>query len=126
MKPINVKKILSYLPEVSILAIALGWFIENILATPSYFNYLMLAIIVLISALIIWRIKAFAITLSVLIGLGSFYMLLAVLSEYSEFPKGDPDGHKLLFTGLLIIASLITMSIIMPIKYLSKSKHPKT
>lgn len=120
MKAIPFKKILSYLPEASMLGVGLYWFIDNLLVSPSYINYPILAVILFVLVLIIWRVKAFAITLSVLLSLGSLYMVLAVISEYREFPSGDPDGKRLLFTGLAIFLSLIVMSAIMPIKYFKK------
>ncbi len=120
MNNIQFKKILSYLPEVSFLGVALYWFIDNLLVSPHYINYPILIVILFIVALIIWKIKAFAITLSAVLSIGSLYMILAVISEYKEFPTGDPDGYKLLFTGLAIFISLIGMSVLMPFKYFKK------
>ena len=122
MKVTRFKTLLSYLPEASFIVMALVWFLDNLLASPSYFNIPMLGIIVFIVALVIWRIKAFAITLSAILGLASFYMILAVISEFNEFPKGDPESYKLLITGLAIFLSLVAMSVVLPIKYFRKPR----
>lgn len=59
---------------------------------------------------------------SVVFGLGSFFMILAVMSEFHEFPAGDANGHKLLLTGCSIFASTLIMSIILALKYSLKKE----
>jgi hypothetical protein len=115
----KLKTILSYLPEASFLVVALFWFIDNLLA--SHVNFFMVVIMALVAILLIWRIKALAVSLSVCLGIGSFYMLLAVVSEFQEFPIGDPNGLKLLVIGLLIFIALMAMSFTMPLKYIYRA-----
>lgn len=117
MKVIRLKTILSYLPEISFLLMAIYWFIDNLMATPTHINYLMIVIALFVVAQMVWRIRTFAYILSVLLGLGSLYMILAVFSEFSEFPKGDPRGIKFLLTGTSIFIVLAAMAIVMPFKY---------
>jgi predicted ferric reductase len=114
MNTTKLKTTLQYLPEVAILLFSIGWAIGNTV------NYVAIGIIAVILTLLIWKNKILAIVLSVVLGLGSLYMLLALASEYSEFPKGDPAGTKLLLVGSLIFLSLLAMSIIMPFKYFSR------
>ncbi|WP_163264726.1 hypothetical protein [Dysgonomonas sp. 216] len=116
----RVKQILSYLPEASIIVMATYWFLENLLSSPSFVNYVMVGIVGLVSILLIWKNKIMALLLSIIMGLACFYMLLAVFSEYKKFLKGDPDGLNLLLTGSLIFVTLIVFSFVMPVKYLRK------
>ncbi|MDR2679491.1 MAG: hypothetical protein LBC47_01620 [Tannerella sp.] len=116
MKRVNLKRILSYLPEAVVLLVAMYWFVDSLLGA-SRVNWFMAGVIVVILALLIRRSRVLAVALSVVVGLGSFYMLLAVLSEYHEFPAGDPSGVQLLLTGSLICVSFGIMSVIMPWKY---------
>ena len=55
---------------------------------------------------------------STIIGLLSLYMMLAVISEYREFPVGDPDGKTLLLVGLSIFISSLLLSVFMSVRRL--------
>lgn len=121
MRTINFKKTLSYIPEVSLLIISLFWFFESLIRT-SEVNYLMILLTLAVAAIMIWRIKSLALILSAVLALVSLFMLLAVFSEFNEFPKGSAEGTKLLLTGSLIFTTLLGMSALMPIKYFAKKK----
>ena len=120
MKKMNLIKGIQYIPEVFIVLVAIYWFLDGLLAT-SYINYLMLAVILFMSLLVILKNKTMALFASLLIGLGSLYMIFAVLSEYSEFPRGDANGLKLL-TGAIIFLSTLLISILLPIKYFKRKQ----
>ncbi|MDR1880929.1 MAG: hypothetical protein LBQ78_08350 [Tannerellaceae bacterium] len=117
MQQMSFKKVLSYLPEVSLMLMAGWWFLDNLLGASTV-NYIMIAIIGLLLTLIVWRNKILAVALSILLGAGSLFMILAVLSEYGEFPTGDPEGRKLLLIGVLIFVTLTVMALVLPRKYL--------
>jgi len=121
MKSLNLKKTLPYLPEILLFG-AIGISILGELIETSSVNYFMIACGLILSTLIIWKNKYFALSLSVILGLVSFYMILAVLSEYKEFPSGDRNGLQLLFVGGLIFISLLTVSIFLPRKYFAINK----
>ena len=120
MKKMNLIKGIQYVPEVFIVLVAMYWFLDGLLAT-SYINYLMLAVILFMSLLVILKNKTMALFASLLIGIGSIYMIFAVLSEYSEFPRGDANGLKLL-TGAIIFLSSLLISILLPIKYFKRKQ----
>jgi len=65
-----------------------------------------------------WKNLIVSLVYSVLFGFGSIFMVMAVLSEYYEFPAGDPDGILLLTVGLILFGGLALLSFIMPWKYL--------
>jgi len=121
MKKMNLIKGIHYIPEVFIVLVAIYWFLDGLLAT-SYINYPMLAVILFMSFLVILKNKAMALFASLLIGIGSLYMIFAVLSEYSEFPRGDANGFKLLLTGAIIFLSTLLVSILLPIKYFKRKQ----
>lgn len=116
------KKIASYLPELSIITLASLWFLDNLIGTRSNINYFMIAIIALILILMLWRNRIYAILISIVLGLASFYMVLAVFSEFREFPSGHPDGIQLLVVGLLIFLGLAITAGFMPMKYMNQKK----
>ncbi|MDR1525245.1 MAG: hypothetical protein LBS79_08360 [Tannerella sp.] len=120
MKKVNVRKVLSYLPEMSVLLVAICWFVDNLLGAFAVNGYA-LGMIGVMLALLIRRSRVLAVVLSVITGLGSVYMLLAVLSEFHEFPDGDPTGMQFLVTGGLIFISLGIMAVLMPWKYFRES-----
>ena len=121
MKKMNLIKGIQYIPEVFVVLVAMYWFLDGLLAT-SYINYPMLAVILFMSLLVILKNKTMALFASLLIGLGSLYMIFAVLSEYSEFPRGDANGLKLLLTGAIIFLSTLLISILLPIKYFKRKQ----
>ena len=121
MKKMNLIKGIQYIPEVFVVLVAMYWFLDGLLAT-SYINYPMLAVILFMSLLVILKNKTMALFASLLIGLGSLYMIFAVLSEYSEFPRGDANGFKLLLTGAIIFLSTLLISILLPIKYFKRKQ----
>ena len=121
MKKMNLIKGIQYIPEVFIVLVAIYWFLDGLLTT-SYINYLMLAVILFMSLLVILKNKTMALFASLLIGIGSIYMIFAVLSEYSEFPRGDANGLKLLLTGAIIFLSTLLISILLPIKYFKRKQ----
>ena len=82
----------------------------------------MLAVILFMSLLVILKNKTMALFASLLIGIGSIYMIFAVLSECSEFPRGDANGLKLLLTGAIIFLSTLLISILLPIKYFKRKQ----
>ena len=121
MEKMNLSKGIQYIPEVFIVLVAIYWFLDGLLAN-SYINYPMLAVILFMSLLVILKNKTMALFASLLIGIGSLYMIFAVLSEYSEFPRGDANGLKLLLTGAIIFLSTLLISILLPIKYFKRKQ----
>jgi hypothetical protein len=83
-------------------------------------NYFMLACLLIMGVLVLWKNKYLALIISVLLGLVSMYFILALFSEFREFPAGSKEGMNMLITGLLIFGSLIILSVMMPIKYFNR------
>ena len=119
----KVKKGLWYLPEVLLL---IGGFVcllaELTSASPTLLTSIIGLIIfeIIVITLLIWKNKYFAFCISFILGCLSFYFILALLSEFSEFPVGSSDGMRMLLIGGLLFGGLLIVSIIMPIKYFKK------
>jgi hypothetical protein len=123
MKISKLKPALSYIPEISIFVIAISWIVSDFfMGITSAVNYFLFGVIVFLGVMIKWKIKAFVISFAVLLGIGSLFMLLAVLSEFREFPQGDSEGLKLLLTGSSIFIGTLVISVWMPQKYFSPTK----
>ena len=116
METLNLKRVAQFVPEMLLMAVALFMAIENLLVN-GIVNYPMLLLIAFVSIMLLSKNKYMALLTSVAIGIGSLYMMLAVLSEYQEFPKGDTSGLVLLLVGLSICLAALALSAIMPVKY---------
>lgn len=113
MKILN--KVVSYIPELTFFLLSCFWIIDFFM--DNHINYLLVIISLIIPMLLIWKNKVFAIIVSSLFGIGSCYMILAVISEFREFPAGSSDGIKLLLIGCLLFIFLLVMSFLLPQKY---------
>lgn len=122
MKTQRLKNVLSFFPEAILLSMTLFMLIADLLKSSSV-NYIVLVLIGLILGMIFLKNKCIAILISSLIALGSAYMLLAVLSEYYEFPAGDTEGIKMLLFGFLLFVSVIILAVVMPFKYFRKKEE---
>lgn len=116
METLNLKKIAQFAPEMLLLAVALFMTVENFLVS-NIVNYPMLLLVAFVSIMLLSKNKYMALLTSVVIGIGSLYMVLAVLSEFYEFPKGDSSGLVLLLVGLSICLVSLALAVVMPIKY---------
>lgn len=111
------KQILYSLPEYTLLlAFAVTFICDLIFAGK--FNYSFLILSSAVVALLIWKSRLLAGLYSAVLGLGSIYMMLALISEYSEFPTGDPQGLNMLLTGSLFFLCALSIAIALAIKYL--------
>lgn len=88
-------------------------------------NYFLILCGLVLSILVVWKNKFFALGISTILGLVSFYMIFAVLSEYKEFPPGSISGLVLLFVGESIFVTLFVISIFLPIKYFTMNKNAR-
>jgi len=122
MKSFNLKRLVKYLPEL-LLFIVIGISFSMEVIKTSNVNYLLIFCLLILFTLIIWKNKYFALTLSIILGIVSFYMLFAVFSEFREFPSDDRNGWQLLLVGGLLFISLLTVSIFLPRKYININKR---
>lgn len=122
MKTQQVKNGLSFLPEAIFLSVPLFILISDLLMSSSV-NYIMLILAGAVLGMILLKSKYIAFSLSSVIVLGSAYMLLAVLSEYYEFPAGDGEGRNQLLFGFILFGGIIILAVTMPFKYFRGDKN---
>lgn len=105
-------------PILLILVVVFYWYDTSVLFNPIAIVLILLLIVVIITKGVIVTVFS-----SSLIGLLSLYMMLAVISEYREFPVGDAEGSKLLAVGLSIFISTFALSVLMSVRRLFYSSH---
>lgn len=113
------KKYLLLLPEIIIVILSGYWFLDNYLGR-NVINPFALAIFLILLFQIIFQNKFIGMFLATITTLFSLYMVLAVISEFREFPTVTTEAMQLLLFGLLFCLLLFTSSIIMIYKFLSK------
>jgi hypothetical protein len=116
MKKKHWKTLLRYLPE--------GLLLSTMIAMSFPYRYGVPTLVplvpaLLLVALLIWKNRYLALFITTIFALGIGYMFLALLSEFREFPAGDPRAVEMLFAGGAIFLSVAILVIIMPIKYFS-------
>ena len=122
MKSLRLRNSLSYLPEV-LLAVAIGVsFCVELIATSNV-NYFMIFCGLILTILVVWKNKFFALIISLFLGFISLYMMFAVFSEYMESPPRDRNGLELLVVGEVIFGSLLVISFLLPKKYFAFNKE---
>jgi hypothetical protein len=115
----KLKKLSLQLPEyLLIFAVIFYWGSAGKVINP-------IAIILIIGLIlqIIFKNRIVGIIIPSLLILTSFYMLLALMSEFNEFPTFNADAKKLLFVGLSYFISTMTVSGLMIYRYLTMEKR---
>lgn len=120
------KIIWSFLPEICITATLIVMFGDSIFMMVKNGISLFSLIVSLILAILLacsigqffWKKLAISFIFSTLFGFGSIYMTLGLISEYKEFPAGDPQGLQMLLFGMFLFGGMAFVSFVMPWKYI--------
>jgi hypothetical protein len=108
----TLKQILLESPEyLLVLAVIFYW------SSSAILNPIAITLLIVLVCQIIYKNKVVGIIIPTLLILSSLYMLLALLSEFREFPTFNYEAKKLLFVGLTFFISTIIVSGIMIYKY---------
>ena len=114
----NFKWLTNSYPEFYFLASVIFYWLSSSFINP--FAWGLLALFIL--QIILKNIKL-GIILSVIIGLLSFYMLLALFSEFKEFPAGSREGMKMLIIGCVYFITNIVVAGIMLVRYARRGEE---
>lgn len=114
------RKYILALPEVILAAISIYWLADNYLGSNHYFNPYAFVILIVLLLQIFFQNKYIGFTIASLITLFSCYMVLAVISEFHEFPTASLEATKLLGFGLLLCFFMFASSVVMFFKFLPK------
>lgn len=115
-----------FLPEICFSIVSLFCVVNSIISlftreephiSTFIFLFVMLALFACLTGQFFWQKQWLSIVLAIIFGLASFYMWLAVLSEYAEMPEGYPGKMRLLTVGSSISLSLLVLAMAMPWKY---------
>jgi hypothetical protein len=109
----NFKKILLALPEYFLIAAVLFYW----MSAGVVVNYFAIILIALLTLQIIFKFKVLELVISGILILTSMYMILALMSEFHEFPEFNAEAKELLFVGLAYFLSTIAVSGLMIYKY---------
>jgi len=122
MNASKIRKVLPYTLEILLLGTAVVCFIGEWIGASSFtsFSGMMVFGILVIAILLIWKNKYLALSIAILLGGASAYFLLALLSEFHEFPAENQERWQMLLIGIAIFGSLLAASLIMPKKYFAR------
>ena len=118
------KKYLLILPELVILILSVLWFLDNY-RVSSIINYYSLSVALIIILQMVFKFKIVGVAISLIIALFSLYMVLAVVSEFNDFPQVNFEALKLIVVGFYFCFLGFIAATIMAYKYVIKSvdKH---
>jgi len=111
----NWKSLILALPEyLLIVAVIFYWFSAGFGINP-----FAIGLIALLVFQLIFKNRIIGLMIPSLLALVSCYMLLALMSEFNEFPSFNAEAQELLFVGLTFFLSTILVSGIMVYEYAS-------
>jgi hypothetical protein len=98
---VQMKKYLLLVPEGIVLALTGYWFVENYVVS-NHINLIALVVFLVVVSQIIINNKFLGMVIASAISLFSWYMILAVFSEFREFETLTSESLQLLLFGLLL------------------------
>jgi len=116
----TVKPFLKFIPEIYFMSnVLFYWIMERNLTNP-----LAIIIAVLFILLLVWKNRIYGICLASVLIVINLYFVMALLSEFSEFPSFTDNARNLIVFGSLYLGMNLSMATIMVIKYM-KMLNPK-
>ena len=109
----NLKPLLSTMPEIYLL-LAVGYYWT---LTPSLLNPVAIGLIALLLIQLLIKKHLTGIVLASVFICINLFLLLALYSEFSEFPAGDSEGMSLLTWGVAYLGLNLVMSGMMLVKH---------
>lgn len=116
----NFKRILLKFPEYYLIVLT---FLAGY-KPPFFINPIAIGLIVILILQIIYKNKITGIVIAGFFAVINVYMLLALISEFSEFPTLNADALQLLLGGLLLIVLNLFVSAVMIFSYRQKDMGP--
>jgi hypothetical protein len=111
----RLKEISLNLPEyLLVAAVIFYWASSGMIINP-----IAIGLITVLMLQIIFKNRIVGVLIPGLLIMTGLYMLMALMSEFNEFPTFNSDAKKLLFVGLSYFVSTIAISGIMLYKYIA-------
>lgn len=116
------KKIIKVFPELFFMVLGIYWVIENYLSSKTI-NYIALLIIWLLLVQLIYKNKVAGLVYGISLGFMSFYMILAVLSEYHKYEVVNAEAIGLLASYGSLFCFAVFIAGVMVFKYATTQKN---
>jgi hypothetical protein len=111
------KKFIFALPEYLLIGSVVFYWVS----TANVFNPFAIVLILVLILQIIFKNKVVGLVIPSLLIVASLYMLLALFSEFREFPQFNSEAKLLLFVGLSYFLLTISVASLMIYKYAIRS-----
>jgi hypothetical protein len=120
------KKILYLTLEVFFIGLAAFWIKDNYSANGSI-NYFAIAIVAIMIFQLLFQNRIVGFAVGGILAMFSLYMVLAVRSEYNDFPSGSAEGIKFLIMGesLFLLSALSAIAMICKFAALKSDGIPR-
>lgn len=117
----NLKQIRKWIPELYLLASALFYWVS----TSTLLNPFAIFLVLVLSSLFIWKSKTLGVVVGLLFLILSLYMILALMSELSEFSTFNSDAKAMLGIGAAWLGLNIILASMMLAKWGKYQSIPK-
>lgn len=109
------------LPEIyMLLSVFYYWFL-----TSNVWNPIAIVLILILAVHLFFQKQIMGIVISSLFICMNLFLFLALISEFSEFPAGDPEGKTLLTYGLIYLGLNFMTGLAMLIKHALNLPFPQ-
>ncbi|UUC45626.1 hypothetical protein [Flavobacterium cerinum] len=118
------KNSIKNVPEIVLIGLAVFSFVETLIVR-SEINYLMIIVMAIMIIQLVFKNRYFGVFLGLLVGLVSFGLLLAVISDYRKFPTVNSEAIQLLSVGGLFSLIGAVLSAMLLYKYFNQQETVK-
>jgi hypothetical protein len=112
----KIKMLRPWIPEIYLMvSVIYYWSLTGTLLNP-----VAIILLLILSGLVTFKNCVLGLSISVLLLLLNFYMVMALISEFNEFPSFNQRAQELIFFGSAYLGLNIALSFIMLIKWSRK------
>lgn len=115
------KKSIKNLPEIMLIGLAVFSFVETLIVNARI-NYLMIIVLGVMIMQLVFQNRYFGVFLGIAVGLLSFGLFLAVVSDYRKFPEVNSEAIQLLSLGSLMSLAGLVVSVMLLYKYFNQKE----
>jgi uncharacterized membrane protein YedE/YeeE len=108
---LTLKYLSSKLLEIAFILLAMLWILDT--AASGVFNYPLSALLAVLLLQLFIGSRLLGVMLGLILLLGAFYMELAVLSDFIQFPEKNDKAWTLLIVGSAIFGSAMIAAVLM-------------
>ncbi|MEO4004541.1 hypothetical protein [Flavobacterium sp. CAU 1735] len=113
------KSVVKNLPEYILMGLAVFSFVETLIV-KGQINYLMVVVLAIMAAQLVFKNRYFGIFIGLVVGLVSFGLFLAVLTDYRKFPEVTSKAIELITVGSLLSLAGAILAAVMLFKYFNQ------